>query len=115
MYPQYPFTPGVESPAATNQAVFGSRNPQLFLRSGDSMRIGFRYGEYRTSDPAEIEFLLAVVRDEARGNKGVWVKQLPSAPAPSAEPVSETPDNSEDSEARAETAARPRTPRKRGA
>ncbi|GAC1649468.1 MAG: hypothetical protein NVS4B6_24580 [Mycobacterium sp.] len=67
----------VEATAAlANEAVFVARNPQLLLRT-DKFFVIFRDGEYHSSDPEEIEFLLGVVRDEARGNRGMQVRSLP--------------------------------------
>lgn len=60
-----------------DQAVFGARAPQLMLRTSHST-IQFRDGEYRTSDPEQIALLLGVVADASRGDKGVWVIELPS-------------------------------------
>jgi hypothetical protein len=74
---EQPFAASVAE-ALANEAVFVSRNAQLLLRS-DKHFIIFREGEYRTSNPEEIEFLLGVVRDEARGNRGVQVRSMPTA------------------------------------
>lgn len=72
------FAPGgAIAEAAANEAVFGSRNPNLLIRSERHL-IGFSFGEYRTSDPDEIRLLLGVVKDEARGNRGVWLRSLPT-------------------------------------
>jgi hypothetical protein len=84
--------------ALAHEAVFVSRNPQLLLRS-DQHFIIFRSGEYRTSDPAEITFLLGVVKDEARGNRGVQVRSLPRTDLPAL--VAGVPTPLESPEARA--------------
>ena len=69
-------------PQQPEQAVFlAPRNPQLFLNDGRGHRIQFRDGEYRTSDPVEIQFLLAIVADEAKSNRAVEVGSMPSATA----------------------------------
>jgi len=73
---QFPFGPSGIATALDQEAVFGARNPSLLVRTERHV-ISFRHGEYRTSDPTEIELLLKVVADEARGNRGVWVRQLP--------------------------------------
>lgn len=80
-----PFAPPPEA-ALAHEAVFGSRYPNLLLAGPDGRMISFRHGEYRTADPAEIAFLLRVVADESRANRGVWARQLPSA-APAATPA----------------------------
>ena len=86
-----PFAPPT-LPAPAHEAVFGSRYPSLLLGMGDNRMISFRHGEYRTTDPAEIAFLLRVVADESRANKGVWVRQLPPAePALATPPAASAP------------------------
>jgi hypothetical protein len=103
---EQPFMLTEAAAALAHEAVFVSRNPQLLLRSADYFII-FRNGEYRTSDVHEIEFLLGVVRDEARGNRGMEVRKLPAPPTPEPQPVAEV--------ARPRTARVPRrNARKRG-
>ena len=105
-----PFAPPTPA-AVAHEAVFGARYPNLLVRDGNRV-ISFRHGEYRTSDPAETDFLLRVVADESRGNNGVWVRQLPPPPA---EPLDEEADAAAEPEVPASPAARaprPAAPKK---
>jgi hypothetical protein len=80
---EQPFAVAEAAAALATEAVFVSRYAQLMLRHDAlGVFIIFRNGEYRTSKPHEIEFLLGVVKDEERGNRGVQVRSLPTAPVP---------------------------------
>ncbi len=70
----------------SDEALFASRAPSLILGAPHGP-IRFSNGEYRTTNPDDIRFLLDIVRDSERLGS-VWVRHLPDTlPQPLPVPI----------------------------